>query len=88
MADIRAMIKELADWDRQCFPLGGGNMIDLLVKHGLVSADDASQMYRDVMVELGEKPEDSWPPALWQETSIDGPAKQAWAARDDREIPF
>ena len=89
MADMKAMIKELADWDRQCFPLGGGNMINLLVIHGLVSADDAKQMYVEAMKELGEV-DDLWPPAFHEGVGHDGPvvSKRDFASRDDDSMPF
>jgi hypothetical protein len=86
MSDMRALIRELADWDRQCFPLGGGNLIDLLVAHGFVSATDAESIYRDAIREFGDSCE--WPPALYTPVGPDGPAKSAWAKRDDDEIPF
>lgn len=61
MADVRAMVRELADWDRQGFPLGGGDMIVLMVRFGFVTAEEAEQTYREFMREHDE--DDEWPPA-------------------------
>lgn len=88
---VRATVRELADWDRQCFPLGGGNMINLLVTHGLVSAEDAKRMYREAMKEFGEPDEWHWPPAYTEDVGPDGPvvSKADFPPRPrDDEIPF
>lgn len=61
MADVRAMVRELADWDRQCFPLGGGDMIRLMVRFGFVTMDEAERVYREFMREHDE--DEEWPPA-------------------------
>lgn len=89
MADMKALIKELADWDRNCYPLGGGNMINLLVSHDLVSAEDAERMYREAMRELGDDTE--WPPALFVGVGPDGPVSEAMFPPreiEDDKIPF
>lgn len=87
MADIKAVIKELADWDRQCFPLGGGNMINLLVAHGFVSADDAERIYREASREAGDEHE--WPPAKYLGIGPDTPVSDGmFPLRDDDELPF
>ena len=69
MADVKAMVRELADWDRQCFPLGGGDMIRLMVRFEFVTLEEAERIYREFMVEQGEDIE--WPPAHNDQASGD-----------------
>lgn len=87
MADIKAVIKELADWDINCFPLGGGNMINLLVAHGFVSGDDALAMYREALKEAGETGDA--PPSLATDVGPQEPVNERMFGKNhDDDIPF
>ncbi len=61
MADTRGLIRELADWDRQCFPLGGGDLMTLLVRFDFVPMAEMEAIYREYMREREDEHE--WPPA-------------------------
>jgi hypothetical protein len=39
------MVRECADWDAQCFPLTGGDVIAIMVRFGLVPLEDAKVAY-------------------------------------------
>lgn len=42
---VTAMVKELADWDFQSFPLAGGDVVNMLVRFGLITAGEAKAAY-------------------------------------------
>lgn len=46
--DPIAMVKECADWDAQYFPLAGGDVINMMVRFGLISIEDAKAAYIEV----------------------------------------
>lgn len=77
MADLKGIVTDLADWDRKIIPLGGGDMLNLLVRYGFASAEDVERLYRAAMHELGEDEDSIWPPAYSEAV-----------ARDDDQIPF
>lgn len=88
LPDVREMVRELADWDRQCFPLGGGDMMRLMIRFGFATAEEVEAIYREFMREKGEDIE--WPPAdhldatgRWPEM----PTSSFYKKHDD-EIPF
>lgn len=77
MLDLKGLVMELADWDRQIMPLGGGDMLQMLVRFGFASDEEVEKLYRAAMLEFGEDGDYVWPPAY-----------NELAAHPDDKIPF
>ena len=52
-ADVKGMIRELADWELQCFPLSGGDVIKIMVRFGIVGLEDAERYFQEFLTENG-----------------------------------
>lgn len=45
MADVEALLDEISDWGVQNFPLAGGDVLSMLVKHGITTKEAAQAAY-------------------------------------------
>ena len=75
--DAIAMVKECANWDANCFPLAGGDVISMMVRFGLITPEAAKEAYLAVMKENG----------LERDHEGDGPYAATFVTPDDK-IPF
>ena len=81
---IEAIVEELAEWDQKGFPLGGGNVINIFVRNGLLTVETAERIYRRVAAKYESE---FWQPALTTDVGPIGPAHE-WLQKADDEIPF
>lgn len=73
MVHAKEMADHVADWEVQCFPLTGGDVLAMMIKFGLLSVDDAKAAYWAARERHGE---------------CDAPPTPSYNVTDDDCTPF